>query len=66
MGRTGIFELVEVSDRFRETILSRRPGGELRSAAAAAGSTFLREAALEKVRAGLTTVAEVNRVTVAE
>jgi len=66
MARTGIFELVEVSDRFREAILARRPGGELRAAAAAAGTTFLREAALEKVRAGLTTVAEVNRVTVAE
>jgi type II secretory ATPase GspE/PulE/Tfp pilus assembly ATPase PilB-like protein len=38
----------------------------LRAAAAAAGTTFLREAALEKVRAGLTTVAETNRVTVAE
>ena len=66
MGRTGIFELVEVSDRFQEAILARRPGGELRSAAAAAGTTFLREAALEKVRAGLSTVAEVNRVTVVE
>jgi type II secretory ATPase GspE/PulE/Tfp pilus assembly ATPase PilB-like protein len=38
----------------------------LRAAAAAAGTTFLREAALEQVRAGLTTVAEANRVTVAE
>ena len=66
MGRTGIFELVEVTDRFREAILARRPGGELRSAAAAAGTTFLREAALEKVRAGHTTVADTNRVTVAE
>ena len=66
LGRTGIFELVEVTDRFREAILARRPGGELRSAAAAAGTTFLREAALEKVRAGHTTVAEANRVTVAE
>ena len=66
MGRTGIFELVEVTDRFREAILARRPGGELRAAAAAAGTTFLREAALEKVRAGHTTVADTNRVTVAE
>ncbi len=66
MGRTGVFELVEVTDQFREAILARRPGGELRAAAAAAGTTFLREAALEQVRAGLTTVAEANRVTVAE
>jgi type IV pilus assembly protein PilB len=65
-GRTGIFELVEVSDRIRQAILERRPAAEIRGAAREEGTTPLRQAALQKVYVGLTTLHEINRVTFAE
>ncbi len=65
-GRTVVGELVEMNDAIRELIVARRPAAEIRRAAQAAGTIFLREAALEKVFAGVTTLAEANRVTAAE
>ncbi len=65
-GRTAIVELVEVSDRLRELILDRRPGAEIRRAAREEGARSLREAALDKVYAGVTSLTEINRVTFAE
>ena len=51
-------------DRIIELILDKKPAGAIMSAAVDAGMTTLREAALHKLRAGLTSVAEVLRVTV--
>ena len=65
-GRTGIFELVEITDRIRQAILDRRPAAEIREVAREEGTTPLRQAALNKVYGGLTTLQEVNRVTFAE
>ncbi len=65
-GRTAIFELVEITDRIRQAILERRPPAEIRAIAREEGTTPLRQAALNKLYAGLTTLQEVNRVTFAE
>ncbi len=65
-GRTVVAELVEVTDPIRELILARRPGAEIGQAARERGTRTLRESALEKVLAGVTSLAEINRVTFAE
>jgi type IV pilus assembly protein PilB len=65
-GRTAIHELLNMSDNIREMIIARRPGSEVRRAAEAEGLRSLREAALEKVFAGLSTLHEINRVTFVE
>jgi type IV pilus assembly protein PilB len=65
-GRTAIHELLDLTDHIRELILARRPSSEIRHAARNEGMNFLRESALEKVRAGLTTLKEINKVTFIE
>jgi type IV pilus assembly protein PilB len=65
-GRTAIHELLDLSDRIRELILEKRPSSEIRKAAHDEGMRFLREAALQKVRAGVTTMKEINKVTFIE
>lgn len=47
-------------------ILAKRPGSEIRRAANEEGMKPLRESALLKVRAGVTTLKEVNKVTFIE
>src|ERR1700735_3179259 len=65
-GRTAIHELLDLSDRIREMILDKRPTSEIRRAARDEGMRFLRESALDKVRLGLTTLKEINKVTFIE
>ncbi len=65
-GRSAIHELLDLSERIREMILNRRPASEIRRAAREEGMTFLRESALEKARAGVTTLKEINKVTFIE
>jgi type IV pilus assembly protein PilB len=65
-GRTAIHELLDLSDRIREMILARKPTSEIRRAAREEGMRFLRESALDKVRAGMTTLKEINKVTFIE
>jgi type IV pilus assembly protein PilB len=65
-GRTAIHELLDLSDNIREMIVERRPGSEVRRAAVAEGLTSLRESALRKVFAGVSTLHEINRVTFVE
>lgn len=62
-GRAAITEFLNLSDTIREMILSRRPTSEVRRAALAEGMTTLRQAGLEKVFKGETTLKEINRVT---
>jgi general secretion pathway protein E len=62
-GRKAIAELMILNDEIRELITRRAPARELKEAAARAGTRFLRDAALDAVRAGETTLQEVNRVT---
>jgi type IV pilus assembly protein PilB len=65
-GRTAIHELLDLSDRIREMILEKKPTSEIRRAAREEGMRFLRESALDKVRLGLTTLKEINKVTFIE
>jgi type IV pilus assembly protein PilB len=65
-GRTGICELLDLSDRIREMILDRRPASEVKKAAHEEGMRFLRESAIEKVLLGQTTLREINKVTFVE
>ncbi|MGB9604320.1 MAG: GspE/PulE family protein [Bryobacteraceae bacterium] len=65
-GRTAITELLDLSDRIRQMILERRPTAEIKRAAREEGMVFLRESALEKVRKGITTLREINKVTFIE
>ena len=65
-GRTAITELLDLSDRIREMIIGRRPTSEIKRAAREEGMTFLRDSGLDKVRAGFTTLKEINKVTFIE
>jgi type IV pilus assembly protein PilB len=65
-GRTAIHELLELTDNIREMILAKRPSSEIRKAARDEGMHFLRESALARVRNGITTVKEINKVTFIE
>ena len=65
-GRTAIHELLDLTDRIREMILAKKPSSEIRRAAREEGMRFLRESALDKVRLGLTTLKEINKVTFIE
>src|ERR1700680_4598818 len=65
-GRTAIHELLDLSDRVREMILAKKPTSEIRRAARDEGMRFLRESALDKVRLGMTTLKEINKVTFIE
>src|SRR5436309_1318835 len=62
-GRTAIQELLDLSDHIREMIVEKRPASEIKRAAHDEGMTFLRESALEKALAGITTLKEINKVT---
>jgi type IV pilus assembly protein PilB len=65
-GRSAIHELLDLSEMIRELILGKRPASEIRRLAREEGMTFLRESALEKARAGITTLKEINKVTFIE
>ncbi|MGB9472004.1 MAG: GspE/PulE family protein, partial [Candidatus Acidiferrum sp.] len=62
-GRSAICELLDLSDHIREMIVDRRPTSEIKRAAIAEGMITLRESALAKVRTGVTTLREINKVT---
>ena len=62
-GRHAITEFLPVTDRIKELILDRRPPSEIRKAAIDEGMTTLRQAGMEKLLAGDTTMKEVNRMT---
>ncbi|HEX7952886.1 MAG TPA: GspE/PulE family protein, partial [Burkholderiales bacterium] len=62
-GRKAIAETLILDDEMRELISSRQPLREVKEAARRLGTRSLREAALELVARGETTVEEVNRVT---
>jgi type IV pilus assembly protein PilB len=66
LGRCAIAELMDLSDNIRALILDKRPAAEIKREAKAEGMKFLRESALEKVFAGVTTLKEVNKVTFVE
>ncbi|HLK67463.1 MAG TPA: GspE/PulE family protein [Bryobacteraceae bacterium] len=65
-GRSAIHELLDLTDKIRELILDKRPTTEIKRAAKEDGMTFLRESAVAKMRAGITTLREINKVTFIE
>ena len=65
-GRTAIVELLDLDDDLREMILNKAAVSRLKEAARAAGTRFLRDAAVAKLLAGVTTIEEINRVTFVE
>ncbi len=58
-GRTGVYEVMEVTKKVRQTIESRAPDSVLRRVSRAEGMTTLIEDALSKIEAGRTTPEEV-------
>ena len=65
-GRTAICELLDLTDRIREMIVDRRPTSEIKRAAREEGMITLRESGLAKIRAGVTGIKEINKVTFVE
>ncbi len=64
-GRNGVFEVLEMVEDVRELIDSRAGSGIIGKAAIRAGMTTMVDDAIAKCRAGLTSPAEVLRVTTA-
>ena len=62
-GRTGIYELLIVNDEMRKLILKGADANLLREAAIRLGMKTLLQSGTEKIRAGITTLNEVLRVT---
>jgi type IV pilus assembly protein PilB len=65
-GRTAICELLDLSDRIREMIIDRRPTSEIKRVAREEGMITLRESGLAKVKLGMTSLREINKVTFVE
>ena len=63
-GRLGIFEVMTITEEIRSLALERTSAERIRTAAIDQGMRVLREDGLEKVRQGLTSIAEVTRVVV--
>ncbi|MFA6921627.1 MAG: GspE/PulE family protein [Gallionella sp.] len=62
-GRKAIAEILQMNDEIRELIVAREPIRRIKEAARKSGTRYLREAALELVRNGETSLQEINRVT---
>lgn len=62
-GRTGIFEVMPVSQTIERMILTKTSNLDIRQQAITEGMLTLRTAALDKLKHGVTTVAEVEAVT---
>jgi len=61
-GRSGIFELLQVTEAIESLVIGRRPTHEIRQRAMEEGLTTLRDDGWQKVAEGVTTVDEVVRV----
>jgi general secretion pathway protein E len=62
-GRTGIFEVLPMSERVRRLVATQASAPDIFKSAREEGMRTLREAAIEKVFRGVTTVTEMVRVT---
>lgn len=63
-GRNAIAEILILNDEIRELIVAQEPIRRIKEAARSNGTRFLREAALDMVKQGLTSLEEANRVTI--
>ncbi|HEX3044731.1 MAG TPA: type II secretion system ATPase GspE [Bacillota bacterium] len=62
-GQYGLFELLASTEEIEQLVMERSSARTIRQAALAQGMLTLREDGLQKVKAGITTLAEVMRVT---
>lgn len=62
-GRRAVAEILSLDDELREMIASRAPISQIKAYAQQQGTRLLRDAALDLVWKGMTTLEEVNRVT---
>lgn len=62
LGRTGVFEILEVDEEIRESIMRKMPKDHIRHAAEAKGMQTLRSAVTDLIRSGVTTIEEALRV----
>lgn len=62
LGRSGIFEVMEMSEAIKEAVAAKAAPDELRAIAAKEGFTNLRQGAIRKLKDKATTVEEVVRV----
>ncbi len=65
-GRTGIYEMLLVTDEIRRLVMTRNDAGTIKRAALSDGMRTLRIDGAEKVLSGVTTIEEVLRVTQSE
>ena len=65
-GRTAVFELMDIDDTLRELIVQEVSADVLRTAAIERGMSTLREAGLQAIYDGITTIEEVVRETIIE
>jgi len=65
-GRTGIFEIMLLTDAVRERVLQRKPAIAVLEAAQGAGMRTLREAGVRKVLEGATSIEELQRLALVE
>jgi type IV pilus assembly protein PilB len=61
-GRTGVFEILPFTQQVRDLVTSNATETDIRQQAIASGMITLARAALEKVKAGITTLEEMYRV----
>ena len=64
-GRTALFEMMDVNDTVRELMLTKSSAAQIRIAAQKSGMRTLRDAGIQKIFAGITTIEEVVRETLA-
>jgi type IV pilus assembly protein PilB len=62
-GRIGIYEVMSITEQIRSLILGRASVDEIAAAAASQGMLRMREDGIAKVRAGSTSIAEIERLT---
>jgi type IV pilus assembly protein PilB len=62
-GRIGIYEVMSVTEEVRALVLSRGSVDEIAATAVAQGMRRLRDDGIAKVRAGQTSIAEIERIT---
>ncbi len=65
-GRAAVYEVMTLTDELQRMVLRGASAAELKAAAVAKGMRTLRQAAVDKVRQGVTTVEEALRVTDAD
>ena len=62
-GRIGIYEVMSITEEIRALVLARASVDEIAAAAAGQGMLRMREDGIAKVRAGSTSIAEIERLT---